>query len=191
MHRKLINRIFSALIVLIIISGIAFNNARLYIYGKGIENEDELTFGLSNFLNLESVTFYEMNLLFSSLVFSAILLLTLKLAKYHMPNDKIFHSIMLIYIIAISITTGVLIYNFESIETVHPGNKNYTNRFFENLDDLIVTNRRIKIRLDESAFRMCCYSLVLFLFSAVGMVIRLIFPIKKTRVEQIDHFIEN
>jgi len=190
MNKKLISKIFLFWIGIILLLGIYLKNGRLHIWGKGVEYENELTFGLTKLLNLQSITFYEMNFIFSSLTISGIIFLILMSSFYYKRKDDLFDSFYSISLITLVIPIAVLIWNFQEIRNVHPSEKKYTKRYFENLDDSIRTNKQVVVQLDEIDFQICFYSLILFFVSTIGIIIKFIFPKNEFELQQIDHLIE-
>lgn len=190
MNKKILNRIISIWTGIILLLGIYLNNGRLHIWGKGVEYENELTFGLTKFLNLESVTFYEMNLIFSSLLISGIIFLILYSSIYYKRKDELFDSFYAISLASLIIPIAVLFWNFQEIRNVSPSQKNYTKRYFEKIDDSIKTDKQVVVKLDEVGFQICFYSFIIFFISTIGIIMKFIFPKTVFQLQQIDHLVE-
>lgn len=191
MNKKLINQIVQILIGGFLFLGIFFHNGDLYIYGKGVEYEHELTLGLSDLLKLGNVTFYEVNFLMSSILISGILFLLLKISSLYKKEDMKFDVVYVFTLLFFMIPMAIFAYSFQEIKDDDTSKTQYTERYFKQIDDLIETNHQIVIDLEEAEYQTCFFSFLLFIISWVTLMIRFIFPKKDTRIDTIDHLFEN
>lgn len=187
MNKRSIHLIFLVWAILILLLGIVLNKCKLHLWGKGIEYEEELTWGLTEYLGLEPATFYELNFLFVCLFWSGILLLILHLRKYSQQPDPLFDTLHMLSLIAFLTPFLIGIWNFQRIETIKNNEQKYTERYFETLDNSIKTTKRIKVELEEPSYQICFYSLLLFLVLFFALVFKIFYPKKKIGTDPIDH----
>ncbi len=134
--------------LLSIMAGILFYDTRLYFYGEGIQSENEISFGLIDFLNLEAASFYEIKTSVICIITSALFLFCLFIVKLLDQKDSINLSLLSI-ILGSSIFLIVLTcFHYNSFRDLPQQSQNYSFQFLPFIDELFSSHFQIRIKIE-------------------------------------------
>ena len=186
MKTKYINKIFNFWIGLFLFLSIILIETKLHIYGPGVENENKLIFGFFDFIGFSKASFYEINSFFFCLLIAALVFIFSRMEKKRNTTFNIFYTF-------VCVSFSIIVYTFFSnLTDLEVGNPtvNYSVRFFVALDDLIESKHLIYIYFNEVNYQLVFYSILIFIFSFVVLIINSVFPSHFKGLEEIDHLVE-
>jgi len=172
MLAKGLNRIFKFWSGTFFLLAFIFINTKIHIYGRGVENENELTFGLFELIGIRRAMFYEISTFFFCVLIAAIIFLISTIRIRENLGFDFFYFLS-------SCSFLIMIYIFFSNYTESKDfveNVDYQERYFAELDDLISEKRMVWIRFNEINYRVIFYSLITFVISNIILVIYSLFP---------------
>ncbi|MEM9822755.1 MAG: hypothetical protein AAF985_16870 [Bacteroidota bacterium] len=180
MKQRTIDLFFSCWAFLIFILGMVFHSCKLHLWGKGVEYEAELTWGLTACLDLVPATFYELNFLYLCFFWSLTTFLMVQLRKFNSRKTAFSENVHLANLITLMIPFWSGMWHFQRIESLPSQKEKYVERYFEHLDDALVTTQRIVVEFDASVYQISYCAFLLFLTTAFLLIWNTIYLARKS-----------
>lgn len=171
--------------------GLRHISGSLHVYGRGVVLDNEITFGLVNWLDLIRTHYYDVDpFYFSMIVFLVLALINIIYFKRKRQSD---FSKMLYFIALLLLSYPLLIlyFNFEETTILNPNTPPFLTRLSSLFDGSSTIDYQIRIKVSKLDLSIIIYSFVLSAIMFLVYLLKPLFSSKKPDITEMDHLIDN